>query len=59
MKDAAAANRFMLAVLDSRLAFTGLQMRAGAGQWVDVDVRFEGTAAGVNASVTCDVTDPL
>lgn len=50
MKDTAAANQFMLAILDSKLAFTGVQMRAG--RTVEVDVRFEGTAAGVNGQ--CD-----
>jgi glycolate oxidase FAD binding subunit len=48
VKDTAAANRLMLTILDSKLAFTGLQMRAGHSQAVEVDVRFEGTAAGVN-----------
>lgn len=50
MKDTAAANQLMLALLDSKLAFTGMQMRAGRP--VEVDVRFEGTAAGVNGQ--CD-----
>ena len=50
LKDTAAANQFMLAILDSKLAFTGVQMRAGRA--VEVDVRFEGTAAGVNGQ--CD-----
>jgi glycolate oxidase FAD binding subunit len=48
VKDTAAANKLMLTILDSKLAFTGLQMRAGRSQAVEVDVRFEGTAAGVN-----------
>ena len=48
MKDATAANQLIISILDSKLAFTGLQMRAGRGQAVGVDVRFEGTAAGVN-----------
>ncbi len=48
MQDIAAANQLMLAILDSKLAFTGLQLRAGRGQAVNVDVRFEGTAAGVD-----------
>ncbi len=64
-KNAAEANQAVLALLDSKLAYTGLQIRAARGQapqgacvpggpafgplgW-EVDVRFEGTAAGVEA----------
>jgi glycolate oxidase FAD binding subunit len=43
------ANRLMLAVQGSRLAQTGLQTRFGAGVAPAVDVRFEGTDAGVAA----------
>ena len=48
MKDVGEANKFVLAVMDSKLAFTGLQVRTGRGQGVEVDIRFEGTAAGVS-----------
>jgi glycolate oxidase FAD binding subunit len=48
MKDVAEANQFMLAVMDSKLAFTGLQVHTARAQGVDVDIRFEGTAAGVS-----------
>lgn len=64
-KDAAEANKLVLGVLDSKLAYTGLQIRAARGQapqdagvpggpafgprgW-EVDIRFEGTPAGVEA----------
>ncbi len=48
-KDVSDANKFVLAVLDSKLAFTGLQIRVGRGQHADVDIRVEGTAAGIAA----------
>jgi glycolate oxidase FAD binding subunit len=43
------ANRVMLAVQDSRLAHTGLQARFSGETAPVVDVRFEGTEAGVAA----------
>jgi glycolate oxidase FAD binding subunit len=43
------ANRVMLAVQDSRLTPTGLQVRFAAGAAPVVDVRFEGTVAGLEA----------
>jgi len=43
------ANRIMLAVQDSRLAHTGLQTRYTPGAAPAVDVRFEGTGAGLAA----------
>jgi glycolate dehydrogenase FAD-binding subunit len=43
------ANRKVLAVQDSRLAHTGLQARFAAGAAPAVDVRFEGTDAGLAA----------
>src|SRR6516225_3828654 len=43
------ANRMVLAVQDSRLAHTGLQARFTAGAGSAVDVRFEGTEAGLAA----------
>jgi glycolate oxidase FAD binding subunit len=51
MKDLHSANQLLLAIMDSRLAFTGLQMRAAREQAVEVDVRFEGTLAGVEGQV--------
>src|SRR5713101_1404768 len=41
----------LLALLDSQLAFTGLQLCAQSGQEFSLDVRFEGTAAGIAAQV--------
>src|SRR5712692_4442830 len=41
----------LLALLDSQLAFTGLQLCAESGQKFSLDVRFEGTAAGIAAQV--------
>src|SRR5271167_4439513 len=43
------ANRILLAVQDSRLAHTGLQTRYTPGAAPTVDVRFEGTGAGLAA----------
>jgi glycolate oxidase FAD binding subunit len=43
------ANRIVLAVLDSRLAHTGLQTRYLPGAAPAVDVRLEGTGAGLAA----------
>src|SRR5580704_6896268 len=43
------ANRIVLAVQDSRLAHTGLQTRYTPGAAPAVDVRFEGTGAGLAA----------
>ena len=48
-RDAHDANRIVLAVEDSRLAHTGLQMRFTAGAAPEVDVRFEGTGPGIMA----------
>jgi glycolate oxidase FAD binding subunit len=47
--DLESANRLMLAVQGSRLAQTGLQARFTAGSGPEVDVRFEGTDAGLAA----------
>ena len=49
VRDLEAANRLMLAVQGSRLAQTGLQARFMAGLGPEVDVRFEGTDAGLAA----------
>jgi glycolate oxidase FAD binding subunit len=43
------ANEFMLAITDSVVVPTGLQMRTGAAGHVAVDVRIDGIAAGVAA----------
>lgn len=45
--DAAEANRFVLAVQDSRLAYTGLQARFDSTTSPEVDIRFDGTDAGL------------
>jgi glycolate oxidase FAD binding subunit len=43
------ANRLILAILDSKLVPTGLQARLAGGSPPAVDVRFEGTEAGLTA----------
>ncbi len=43
------ANEFMLAVVDSVVVPTGLQMRTGATGVIAVDVRIDGIAAGIAA----------
>src|SRR5947209_3579553 len=43
--------QIVLAVQDSRLAFTGLQLRAESEGPPQLDVRFEGTTAGIQAQV--------
>src|SRR5580700_5594704 len=48
-RGAADANRLVLAVRDSKLAHTGLQARYSEGGMPAVDVRFEGTDAGIAA----------
>jgi glycolate oxidase FAD binding subunit len=48
-RDLADANRIMLAVQDSKLAHTGLQARFSEGTAPVIDVRFEGTDAGIAA----------
>ncbi len=49
-RDLEEANRMLLAVVqDSKLAHTGLQIRFEAGAKPEVDVRFEGTDAGLGA----------
>jgi glycolate oxidase FAD binding subunit len=49
VRDLDDANRMMLAVQDSRLTPTGLQARFTGGTAPAVDVRFEGTDAGLTA----------
>jgi len=46
----AALNQLLLAILASRLTPTGLQLRAAPGE-ARLDVRFDGTAAGIQAQV--------
>jgi glycolate oxidase FAD binding subunit len=48
-RDAADANRLVLAAQDSKLAHTGLQVRFNSGAQPEVDIRFDGTDAGVAA----------
>jgi glycolate oxidase FAD binding subunit len=48
-RDLSDANRQMLAVLDSGLTPTGLQARFASAEAPAVDVRFEGTGAGLEA----------
>jgi glycolate oxidase FAD binding subunit len=49
MSDPASMNQLVLAVQDSKLAYTGLQIRAGSNDPPCVDVRFEGTTRGIDA----------
>jgi glycolate oxidase FAD binding subunit len=49
--DHAAMNALVLAILDSQLVPTGLQVRAAGASLPEIDVRFEGTAAGCEAQV--------
>jgi glycolate oxidase FAD binding subunit len=48
-RDAADANRLVLAVQDSKLAHTGLQVRFNSGAKPEVDIRFDGTEEGLAA----------
>ncbi len=47
--DCESANRFLLAIADSMVVPTGLQMRTGADGTAEVDVRIDGIAAGIAA----------
>jgi glycolate oxidase FAD binding subunit len=49
--DNAAMNALVLAILDSKLVPTGLQVRAAGSSLPEIDLRFEGTAAGCDAQV--------
>ena len=51
MQDSRAMNAVVLAVLDSTLVPTGVQIRMGNDSLPEVDVRFEGTAAGCEAQI--------
>jgi glycolate oxidase FAD binding subunit len=48
-RDAADANRLVLALQDSKLAHTGLQIRFNSGAQPELDIRFDGTDAGLAA----------
>jgi len=48
-RDPADANRLVLAVQNSKLAHTGLQVRFNSGAQPEVDIRFDGTDAGLAA----------
>ncbi len=48
----AAANQFMLQILDSTLVPTGLQVRADKNDLLEVDVRFEGSTAALDAQAS-------
>src|ERR1700722_2184746 len=43
-------NQLLLAIQASKLTFTGLQLRMGQGS-ANLDIRFDGTAAGVQAQI--------
>ncbi len=49
--DCGEANRFVLALMDSTLTPVAIQVRAGRDRNTQVDLRFEGTAAGIEAQV--------
>ncbi|MBZ5552323.1 MAG: FAD-binding oxidoreductase [Acidobacteriia bacterium] len=49
--DTASMNQSVLAVQDSKLAYTGLQIRADSNNPPQMDVRFEGTPEGIDAQV--------
>jgi glycolate oxidase FAD binding subunit len=53
------ANDFMLAITDSIVVPTGLQMRTGAAGKIEVDVRIDGIAAGIAAQTetVCKLAD--
>ena len=48
-RDAADANRLVLAIQDSKLAHTGLQVRFNSGAQPEVDICFDGTEVGLAA----------
>lgn len=49
--DFTSMNQLLLAIQDSKMAQTGVQTRAGRDSPLHVDVRFEGTSAGIDAQV--------
>ena len=50
-RDNGAMNALLLSIQDSRLVPTGLQVRAGDSAPPEIDVRFEGTAAGCEEQI--------
>ncbi len=50
-EDFADANRYMLAIADTSLVPTGMQLRVATGQSPIVDVRFEGLEEGITAQL--------
>ena len=48
-KDLDAANRFMLAIADTAIVPTGMQLRVVSGSKPSVDIRFEGVPIGIEA----------
>ncbi len=50
-KDVEDANRYMLAIADTSLVPTGMQLRVSSGKSPMVDVRFEGLEEGITAQV--------
>jgi len=50
-KDNGAMSALLLSILDSRLVPTGMQVRAGDTAPPEIDVRFEGTAAGCEEQI--------
>jgi glycolate oxidase FAD binding subunit len=49
--DNAAMNALVLAILDSKLVPTGVQVRAAGSSLPEIDLRFEGTTAGCDAQI--------
>ena len=49
LSDCASANRFLLAIADSTVVPTGLQLRTCAAGGIQVDIRIDGIAAGIAA----------
>ena len=49
--DAAAANRYMLAVADTTLVPAGMQLKIASGEAPVVDIRFEGLNEGIESQV--------
>ena len=47
------ANQFILAAQDSKMAHSGLQLRVASESKPEVDIRFEGTEAGMRAQAAC------
>jgi glycolate oxidase FAD binding subunit len=54
--DVASANRFILAVNDSSLVPSSMQLRVESGHSPSVDIRFDGVTAGIDAQTAQAVT---